>query len=307
MSGMENYSQIALGENDNSCFIVMPFDGMFQTQYERVIKPAVEAAGLKCIRGDEIYSKPNIMSDIWAAIRSARVIVAELTGRNANVFYEIGLAHAIGKPVILLTRNENDVPFDLRALRYRFYDPNDPFWGENLSASLTEMLLQVIAEPSLSTHLEGIAVHSVQNNKTETEIEIPQRKVVAHDVSGLWHGEWSISDGPSGFARTLTSGQLFLAQNNRQLSGSLTVSFTDRVGGTAVVQQQISGDIDGDKISLSGVSYTYINRGASESYALDSFQLVLKDDLNSMEGELINTSYDGKKANGVAKFVRESQ
>src|SRR5207237_4931202 len=100
--------------------------------------------GLKCVRGDEIYSKPNIMSDIWKELRKARLVVAELTGKNANVFYEIGLAHAIGKPIILLTRNEDDVPFDLKALRYRYYDVNDPFWGDNLRDSIQLMVKSVL-------------------------------------------------------------------------------------------------------------------------------------------------------------------
>src|SRR5436190_2703313 len=107
---------------ENFCFIVMPFDSLFQVQYERVIRPAIEELGLICIRADELYSRPQVMADIWKSIRKSRLVIAELTGRNANVFYEIGLAHAIGKPIILLTRNEDDVPFDLKALRYRYYN-----------------------------------------------------------------------------------------------------------------------------------------------------------------------------------------
>jgi hypothetical protein len=52
---------------------------------------------------------------------SARLIVADCTDRNPNVFYEIGLAHTIGKPTILLTQKSEDVPFDLRHLRYIEY------------------------------------------------------------------------------------------------------------------------------------------------------------------------------------------
>ncbi len=89
---------------------------IYDTEYKRVIQPAVEATGLECVRGDEIYSKPKITDDIWKSLRAARVVIAELTGRNSNVFYELGLAHAIGKPAIILTRNEEDVPFDLKGL-----------------------------------------------------------------------------------------------------------------------------------------------------------------------------------------------
>lgn len=113
---------INLGNLENSCFVVMPFKPMFKTQYENIIRPAIKESGLECVRGDEIYSKPRIVDDIWKSIRSARVIIAELTGKNPNVLYEVGLAQAIGKPLIIITRNEDDVPFDLKSLRYLFYD-----------------------------------------------------------------------------------------------------------------------------------------------------------------------------------------
>ena len=76
-----------------------------------------------------------IVQDIWHSVRKARLVVAELSGRNPNVMYEIGLAHAIGKPIVLLARSEEDVPFDLRALRYIYYDPNNPLWGTDLAWS----------------------------------------------------------------------------------------------------------------------------------------------------------------------------
>lgn len=100
---------VEVGQIENTCFVAMPFDPLFQSYYEQVIRPAVEELGLTCIRGDEIYSRPQIMADIWKCIRTPRLVIAELTGKNPNVFYEVGLAHAIGKPLILLTRNEDDV------------------------------------------------------------------------------------------------------------------------------------------------------------------------------------------------------
>ena len=121
-----NTVTIEIGNIENFCFIVMPFDSLFQVQYERVIRPAIEELGLICIRADELYSRPQVMADIWKSIRKSRLVIAELTGRNANVFYEIGLAHAIGKPIILLTRNEDDVPFDLKA------GANQPIWVDLL-------------------------------------------------------------------------------------------------------------------------------------------------------------------------------
>ena len=60
------------------------------------------------------------------------MLVAELTSRNPNVLYELGLAHALKKPVVLISSNEHDIPFDVRHIRVIYYNMNDPFWGSKL-------------------------------------------------------------------------------------------------------------------------------------------------------------------------------
>lgn len=99
------------------CFVLMPFGQEFRAFYDDHIKKVVGKAGLSCQRADEISSTRPITWDIWERINKARLIVADLSGKNANVFYEVGLAHALSKEVILLTRSMEDVPFDLKALR----------------------------------------------------------------------------------------------------------------------------------------------------------------------------------------------
>jgi hypothetical protein len=69
------------------------------------------------------------MDQIWHGISTAKVLVAELTERNPNVLYELGLAHALKKPVVLVSSTEKDVPFDLQHIRVIYYDVMDPFWG----------------------------------------------------------------------------------------------------------------------------------------------------------------------------------
>jgi nucleoside 2-deoxyribosyltransferase len=61
-------------------------------------------------------------------LNRAEIIVADVTGRNGNVFYELGMAHTIGKPVIIITQNKEDVPFDLRHLRFFKYSDNAEGW-----------------------------------------------------------------------------------------------------------------------------------------------------------------------------------
>ena len=78
---------------------------------------------------------------------TAKVLVAELTSRNPNVFYELGVAHALKKPVVLVSAHETDVPFDLLHIRVIYYDVNDPFWGTKLIEKVAENILSAIQNP----------------------------------------------------------------------------------------------------------------------------------------------------------------
>src|SRR5262245_57913520 len=174
----------------NTCFVVMPFHALFETEYQRVLKPAIEGTGLECVRGDEIYSRAAIINDIWQSLRQSRVVVAELSGQNPNVMYEIGLAHAIGKPVIVLTRNQEDVPFDLKGLRYLFHDTNNPEWGENLRAELAKKIRGVLETPALADHLPGIEV-AAELPPAPARPAVPQAsRQAAPDLAGAWSATW---------------------------------------------------------------------------------------------------------------------
>lgn len=104
--------------------VMMPFDTKYDAVYD-TIKEAVSDAGLYCQRVDDIWNSDHIMADVASLLWRAEVIVADLTGRNPNVFYEVGLAHALPRKTIMLTQNSNDVPFDLRSIRYLNYDMED--------------------------------------------------------------------------------------------------------------------------------------------------------------------------------------
>jgi hypothetical protein len=86
------------------------------------------------------------MDDVVATIRRAQIIIADLTGQNANVFYEVGIAHAIGKPVLLLTQSIDDVPFDLRHRRilvYEFTPDGCKVLEESIEAHVKNILIEV--------------------------------------------------------------------------------------------------------------------------------------------------------------------
>ena len=135
-------------EASDTCFVMQPFGPPLGTYYEKIYKPAIEKAGLKPMRADaDIFGTGKIIDQVWRGIIEAKVLVAELTNRNPNVFYELGLAHALNKPVVLVSSNENDVPFDLQHIRVIYYDTTDPFWGNKLMDKVAENIISAIRNP----------------------------------------------------------------------------------------------------------------------------------------------------------------
>jgi TIR domain-containing protein len=123
------------------CFIVMPFgDAALQIVYEDFVRPIVEGqCALTCERGDDVFGSNVVMDDIRSSIQAADIVVADLTGKNANVFYEVGIAHTVGKPVLLMAQSIDDVPFDLRHRRVLLYEYS-PRGCKKLEKTLKENL-----------------------------------------------------------------------------------------------------------------------------------------------------------------------
>ncbi len=109
-------------QQPSDVFILMPFSPELRPIYEDHLAPVVARMGRTVQRGDDCFATGSVMAEIWTAIAGARILVADCTGRNPNVFYEIGVAHTIGKPVILITQILEDVPFDLRHMRFIKYE-----------------------------------------------------------------------------------------------------------------------------------------------------------------------------------------
>lgn len=102
-------------------FVLMPFAKEYNDLYEYGIRQACEAAGAYCERVDEQIFQGSMLARVINQISKADVIVALMTGRNPNVFYETGYAHALGKTTILLTKDEADIPFDLKDKPHILY------------------------------------------------------------------------------------------------------------------------------------------------------------------------------------------
>jgi hypothetical protein len=107
------------------CFVLMPFADTYDIQkvYQDHVKLVLESrCGLRCERADDIYDIRGVMQLVWEGINRARLVVADLTGKNANVFYELGIAHTLGKPVVILTQSMEFVPSDLRHWKCIVYE-----------------------------------------------------------------------------------------------------------------------------------------------------------------------------------------
>ncbi len=122
--------------------IMMPFHKTFDSVYEE-IKMSCHSLKLETKRVDEVYKPGKVMHDIFSIIAQSRVIVSDLSDRNPNVLYEVGLAHALNREVIMLVQDEDDVPFDLRQFRFVKYSLDTEglkALRENLKRSIQELL-----------------------------------------------------------------------------------------------------------------------------------------------------------------------
>lgn len=128
----------ATSQFQSDIFMVMPFAPEFGGIYTNIIRPLAASLGLTITRGDEFQSsRGSIIEEVWTALNACRFVIAEITGGNDNVFYELGIAHTLNKPAILITQaaQPEQVPFDIRHLRYIHYD-NTAEGGMKLSEDL---------------------------------------------------------------------------------------------------------------------------------------------------------------------------
>lgn len=129
------------------CFTIMPFGGHFDSYYSQIYCQAIRNCNLEPRRVDDLSRPSSIVGDIWDLTRKAKMILADLTGKNPNVLYELGLAHAITKPAILVAQSLDDIPFDLKDLRIIIYDKNEHNWGERLKIKIESAIRETLASP----------------------------------------------------------------------------------------------------------------------------------------------------------------
>jgi len=140
--------------DEKLCFVLMPFGPPFDSYYHKIIKPAASQAGLAALRSDEIRSTNAIVNDIWQHLWRARLIVADVSNRNPNVNYELGLCDALGIPTIIITGKIEDVPFDYKHKRCILYHREEAGCDEKLRDDLVSTMQVVLAETNREDHLK---------------------------------------------------------------------------------------------------------------------------------------------------------
>ena len=103
-------------------FVVMQLSEPYNELYQQVIHRICEEFKIDAKRADEVYGPGVIIADIVKQIVESKLIIAEITPANPNVYYEIGYAHALGKPTILIAEKATELPFDVSPFRVLFYE-----------------------------------------------------------------------------------------------------------------------------------------------------------------------------------------
>lgn len=116
------FAKMKFIQKSNHCFYLCPFSEPFNTIYTDHIVKSLNKSGFSVSRADEIFGTQPIIEDIWEEINSSTIIIADVTNKNPNVMYEIGLAHTVGKPVVIISQSIDDVPFDLKHYRCILYE-----------------------------------------------------------------------------------------------------------------------------------------------------------------------------------------
>ncbi|MHB9134306.1 MAG: hypothetical protein ACYDBB_24815 [Armatimonadota bacterium] len=140
---VSNFGIIPGWYSASGCFVLMPFRSQLRPIYDDHIVKVCTNIGLTVTRADQIFSSRPIIDDILESVASAKVIIADLTDNNPNVFYEIGICHTLGKNVVLMTQ-ENEVPFDLRHIRhikYEYTPRGMPLFEYQLTKTLQSVVL----------------------------------------------------------------------------------------------------------------------------------------------------------------------
>jgi len=172
----------SIEEKANTAFVFMPFEEELREVYITGIKETLEDLGWTCNRSDEKFDAPEIICTICKNAQEASLILADLTGRNPNVFLEVGLAFGLEKYVVFLSQTPEDIPFDTRTFRTIIYDPHElPGLRKNVRA-----LVKSIKIPSKFPKASLFERRCVETKRIK---EVPTKPLMEIFIGSTYEGE----------------------------------------------------------------------------------------------------------------------
>jgi hypothetical protein len=136
-----------IGREPVTCFVVMPFGAVPDRYYSQIYEPAIEDAGLLAARADDAFRAGSVLQEIVDMLMRSTVVLADISEANRNVHYELGLAHALGKPTILVAPEGLQLFFDIGQERRLTYDKDSPSWGADLRSRIARAIKQTVQSP----------------------------------------------------------------------------------------------------------------------------------------------------------------
>lgn len=171
-----------------TCFVIMPIadmpgydTGHFGRVYEHLLKPAIKAAGYKPVRADDTNKTDYIVIGIIQKIVESEMVVCDLSGRNANVMYELGIRHAFNKQVVLIKDSRTEKVFDIQGLRYTQYDESLRVDSAEKDTKRIEISINETAtaeNKDLNSIVKLAAIHAAESPK-KTEISTDTQLILS--------------------------------------------------------------------------------------------------------------------------------
>jgi hypothetical protein len=117
-------SENELNPNNRLVFVLTPFNDQFYDEF-MTVKGVCTSMGFTCIRGDEKQFKGDIFPEMLRYIVQSKIVIANINGRNPNVLYELGVAQALDKSVILISKEPKDLPIDIKSQRFLVFNDSN--------------------------------------------------------------------------------------------------------------------------------------------------------------------------------------
>jgi hypothetical protein len=207
---------------------------------EEVIEPACSALGLEAIRADQITRMGEIPEQIFRQIRDAHVVIADLTGANPNVMYELGLRHTTGKLTVQLGERGR-LPFDVAAIRTIMFKRTD--------AGLVEARRSLIQALAVGLECGGDPVAATrvwfeQSTITPSDVHDSNTAPEPDDEPGFLEKLADTEDGIQALGQALTTASAITEEVSRILvDGSAKVTALEGGHGTSAAKLAVANRV----------------------------------------------------------------